>query len=1249
MPQLKAHKLQSILLGTSLFILMIIPAIVYMNFSLDTNLRILNDSTDLIFETKQILPKTFESVDYEYYINQIISSSLSNIKDHILNLSAFGSRVTGYSGYNQTINYILNFFTTQGLTNIQTHSYPLLIPMDYDTKIELKGANYTAHAFIPNSVHVNKISSSGLSGTLVYGGLGEYTDLDGKKIEDRIVVLEFESQDNWLNTVSLGAKAVIFLPTNNTNRFEAQSKSIEIPLEFPRIYIENETLAMIIKDLSMQSNQSITLYSDIEWKEINAKNIMGFLPGLDNEIIIISAYFDSSSCIPAISPGADEACGIATLLELIRIIKENNIIPQKSLMFLALSGHNQAAAGAREFVFQNYNNLNQNGGIRLFLSLDLSSSSNKIGINPYGYLYNFNLRYTTGNNLYNRLKSIGEEFFVQYSDEIQQYTNYSFEVESYTDYRDRFRHIAPITFIGDQEPFIASNVLALSFYTAETSRLRFNTPFDLPQHLDFEKLNAQVIYAISSLIQLINDKLLNNFLDLAPKDFSLKPTTHVGYGSIKGNCKEYGKNSASLTNVKDVIIRVNSRNPITGSFGIYSYYTRTDEDGFFQVRGISSSQPDNPLEFQVEAYAFNSEGKLIKANNLGFYGDFFGYSKKLIAREITVNPIIFECGTLGLFEVSHPYDQSISSESLTYKVIDPETRASLTSYGYKNQDSVILIFLPPHTRSNIIGTFDDKVLGVYATNSSLTSLGGDGFQVITGEFKNLGISAFVFLRDLHYKTQSYINLYTAHNIYDGDVKNTFEIASTQLNFLNQLKESNEYFTMLNELNNAQITSLNAFIQARNILEDAIFTALLFTIFLIPFSFILTIFLFNINSGLKGILIGSSLYSVTFLLFYFLHPGFKITPYIVLILIAIINVMGLLLVLLVFSLETFGVLKRIRKKSLGSHYNATSRVSAITLAFKTSIYRMKSQQFRTIMNIFGIVILTFSLTLFTSVGTNKVFNLLELGIPVSIAILLMINTSISTVYESKREISIFNSLGLTPTHITGLFLAEFLVHTILGSIFGYLGGIIGIRLFLTTGLITEPFSINFSSGVVVSVLIFSGLGILSSIIYPLRLSGRISVPSLQRSWEITSSPEKDGTSWNISLPFVVSDVNEAKGIITFLKEYFLVFKSENVGGLFFVRQITIKESTEEIHLVALLNLAPFDMGIVQKTDICLYYDKKNDHWKFIIKLARIEGVLHSWYALVKRFIGIIRQQLLIWTDLTKEDKMKYIVQNEKEKT
>jgi hypothetical protein len=62
-----------------------------------------------------------------------------------------------------------------------------------------------------------------------------------------------------------------------------------------------------------------------------------------------------------------------------------------------------------------------------------------------------------------------------------------------------------------------------------------------------------------------------------------------------------------------------------------------------------------------------------------------------------------------------------------------------------------------------------------------------------------------------------------------------------------------------------------------------------------------------------------------------------------------------------------------------------------------------------------------------------------------------------------------------------------------------------------------------------------------------------------------------------------------------------------------------------------------MGIIQKVDIHIYYDEERDHWKVIVRLARLEGILQAWQASVKRFIGKIRQQLLLWKDLSRVEK------------
>jgi hypothetical protein len=175
-----------------------------------------------------------------------------------------------------------------------------------------------------------------------------------------------------------------------------------------------------------------------------------------------------------------------------------------------------------------------------------------------------------------------------------------------------------------------------------------------------------------------------------------------------------------------------------------------------------------------------------------------------------------------------------------------------------------------------------------------------------------------------------------------------------------------------------------------------------------------------------------------------------------------------------------------------------------------------------------------------------------------------------------------------------------------------------------------------------------MGMLLSIIYPLKISGQMSVPSLKRNWELTTSPEEspeDGEmKWHIKLPFIASTEKEAEGIIEFLSEYLLIYESESVGGPFFVHNIVIKNiEGEKKILTTTLNLAPFDMGIKQIMNFCINFDKNKQHWVFEIKLVRLEGVLMAWEALVKKFIKNIRKQLLIWKDLPNNEKMTKIEQ------
>ncbi len=1406
--------------------------------------------------------------------------NMENIQNHIANFSSFQSRVTGYPGYELAVDYIESFYTNQGLTNVSTMTYPNLVAIDQGTTVEVNDQNFTAHTLMPNSFNTGK--ANGISGTLVYGGTGSYLDLDGKKIEDSIVVLEFNSQDNWINVASLGAKGVIFLTTNDTNRFEAEEKILDIPLNFPRVYIHNQTASNVIKTLAEQNSQTSRIFSRMEWITVDAKNVMGLIPGNDDDILIISAHFDSLSVIPSIAPGADEACGIATLLELIRVIKDNNITPEKTIMFLALSGHNQEAAGARNFVDQYYSLLNVDSGFKLFISLDLSATNTKVGINPYGYLYEFQLQFTTGNNLMKRMSEIGEDYLEAYAEDILTETGTSFSVESYIT-NSQFKHITPNTFVGDQEPFVAANVIGLSLFTAETHRARFNTPADLPNSLQYNHLEEQVVYVICALTALITETSLDNHLDLENKLFALKTATsaHVGYGYIEGYVKEYNETEGWYNNIPNVFIRARPWHPREGSWTEYNYITKADENGYYEIVGVSSAQPDYPYEFLVEAFSFDSEGNLIKASNLGPRGQSFKRYNALTNRRTTVNPTVFDCGTIGFFSVSHPHTQVEAAELLSYQILDPDTRNEYFSYGYFGRKSVSLVFIQPNLPSIVVGNYPDKILGIYATNSNRSAPRGNGFTLSRGEYLNLGISAYITTRDLLSITKTYVNLYSSYNIQDSLVEETYQNASTLLTSANALRDNYEYSALIVVVSEAQAWAYDSFRQARQVIQDGTTTTIFFAILLLPFAFAMSALLFDFDSGLKRISATSGIYAITFGIFYFIHPGLHLSSNIAMIIVGVIAAIFVFPTLYMIYSEGYDFLKSLRIKALGGHFADSSRTSTILIAMSTGIARMKKRKGRTIIALSGIVLITFSLTLFTSastqvstfirgqsqiisyegiylrskdwefplpegiidnlestygdqiliasrwwlyppsdiqslpngyvnvetqnetaswqgsailgitpnepqfqpvtaalisgkwftqsnsseciftdfisnqlgVGVNdtviwagqelfvvgiisssqldqmidmsgekitpknnhapapnvhiratetfiipaqtaKTFGatlsslsiqtsnesvaieiaqkisstygrglqvrvgyddevaiyshtveslgkgLGDLIIPLLIAILLMVNTSVSTVYESRKEINTFTSLGLAPFHIAGLFLAEFLVYAVIGSVIGYLLGITSAVILSALGVFPASLAINYSSGSVFSALGLGIIGILLSTVYPLRISAKMSVPSVRRSWELKTAYEEDGKTWHIPLPFVAATEQEAAGIIEFLWEYFFIYESESVGGVFFAQNIQKKDTTvdrKEKHLTAVVNLAPFDAGLKQKVDLYTYLDEMNLRWVFVIHLERLEGILMAWESSVRRYVDAIRKQLLIWRSLPKEEK------------
>ena len=101
-------------------------------------------------------------------------------------------------------------------------------------------------------------------------------------------------------------------------------------------------------------------------------NVIGVLPGsgaqtqmpgggtLDNQIILISAYFDGLGVAPdgVFYPGAnDNASGVAEMLEIARVLKEGEYFPEKTVVFVAWSGGQHGQALSTDSILGNTNGL----------------------------------------------------------------------------------------------------------------------------------------------------------------------------------------------------------------------------------------------------------------------------------------------------------------------------------------------------------------------------------------------------------------------------------------------------------------------------------------------------------------------------------------------------------------------------------------------------------------------------------------------------------------------------------------------------------------------------------------------------------------------------------------------------------------------------------------------------------------------------------------------------------------------------
>ncbi len=267
---------------------------------------------------------------------------------------------------------------------------------------------------------------------------------------------------------------------------------------------------------------------------------------------------------------------------------------------------------------------------------------------------------------------------------------------------------------------------------------------------------------------------------------------------------------------------------------------------------------------------------------------------------------------------------------------------------------------------------------------------------------------------------------------------------------------------------------------------------------------------------------------------------------------------------------------------------------------------------------------------SAVGTTGLQGASDVIIIVLIAALIVLNTMLGSVYERTNEIHIYSSLGLAPTHIAALFVAEASVYAVLGAVIGYLVGQMAAKVLLMTGLLGGLY-LNYSSMAAVGSTVVIMLTVLLSVVYPARVASNIAMPGIERRWTL---PEPVDDAIRMNLPFTVTG-DQALGVNVFLLDYLGAHADYSLGN-FSTGDLALEAREYELGdgyaLSVMVWLAPYDLGVSEHMTLETAPTEDAEIFQIRCVIRRESGDEASWIRVTRNFINLLRKQYLLWRTL-----------------
>ena len=879
-------------------------------------------------------------------------------------MASLGSRMSGYPGGQLAADYVEQELRALGFARVEREAFSLAVPIDRGGQLVLadEGKRFTLYGVWPNLVRTTTLPDSGIVAPMIYGGDGQYADLSGNEIQGRVVLLEFNSWNNWLRAASLGARAIVFIEPEQTTRAQADEKFSSAPLNVPRFWIGRQE-GLYLKEALATGEQSVSMRSRMDWREKTAWNIWAQVPGTDPELkddtIVVEAYFDGVSVVPALAPSAEMASSIAALLDLARHLREYP--PARSVVLVATDAHFQGRQGIVDFLDrharkQKYyaERMQEPLNPRLFISLDLSTQTDQLG-------------------LWNNTNSYDlKRFFVPFGRRFAQYNEELAPLLGRNAERSLVNGISPIrgmdwdTFVPggvsvNSMRALSAGIVSLALVTVNDGRYKINTPHDTIDKVNFGNLERQ-----SELLNALLDKAFNDpDLFAGLEDFG--PVLKDNLRSLRSKVRVFPRRSQvpdrPLENAV-VVIRPGAK-PHKGVH--QAHYHMTDAKGNVVIKGLQTGATS------ISAYYLDGEsGDITYAPDLSVRAQKFHGAP--VAGWILDSKIRWQMNekTIVVFpSISAPFYSLIDPRYLgslgEIRVMD-HTGVAPRQFGlvrsWREDEPVGVLFAPLDADEDaglklVVG---GRMLLLNSEGSENEAQArGKGYDLRRDDLARTGM---LILRDMWNLNEARLQTMREHAIENQRLTRLHESGRQYIERAEKAERALDWVEYVSNVRAALGVTSRAYPEVLETLNDVIKGIVFFLALVIPSAFLGERLLFAAADVRKQLLGFFALLAVVWVAIAQVHPAFAIAhPLVVLLAFAIMAMAALVLSMIISRFNRF--MKEHQAREAHVHETDISRASASYAAFMLGISNMRRRKMRTGLTLLTLVLLTFTVLSFTS--------------------------------------------------------------------------------------------------------------------------------------------------------------------------------------------------------------------------------------------------------------------------------------------